>query len=50
MLRKIYYIFGIGVILAYTTSSWLGWEIFNSGKYRSTLGIPFISSGYRGGK
>ena len=50
MIRKIYYIFGIGVILAYTTASWLGWEIFNAGKYRSTLGVPFISSGYRGGK
>ncbi len=50
MLRKIYYIFGVGVILTYTTASWFGWEIFNSGNYRSTLGVPFISSGYRGGK
>ena len=50
MLRKIYYLFGIGVILAYSGASLLGWEFLNSGKYRSVLGVPFISSGYRGGK
>ncbi len=50
MFRKLYYVMGIGVILMYTTSSWLGWEFWNSGKYRSFIGVPFISSGYRGGK
>jgi hypothetical protein len=50
MLRKIYYALGIGVILLYTTSSWLGWEFWNSGQSRSIIGVPFISTGYRGGK
>ncbi|MEZ5307257.1 MAG: hypothetical protein R2684_08950 [Pyrinomonadaceae bacterium] len=50
MLRKLYYLFAIGVIGAYMTASYFGWEIFNSGQYRSTLGVPFISTGYRGGK
>ncbi len=34
----------------YTTSSWLGWEFANSGKSRSFLGVPFIYTGFRGGK
>ncbi|NNE98795.1 MAG: hypothetical protein HKN25_07220 [Pyrinomonadaceae bacterium] len=50
MLRKLYYAAGILVILSYATSAWLGWEFLNSGRYRSFLGVPFISSGYRGGK
>ncbi|MDQ3634766.1 MAG: hypothetical protein ACR2MD_13985 [Aridibacter sp.] len=50
MLRKLYYAMGIGVILLYTTSSWLGWEFLNSGRNRSIIGVPFISTGYRGGK
>lgn len=40
---------GIGVILMYTTSSWLGWEFWNSGKNRSFIGVP-IATGFRGGK
>jgi hypothetical protein len=50
MLRKIYLAFGVGVLLLYTTSSWLGWEFLNSGQNRSFIGVPFISTGYRGGK
>ena len=50
MLRKLYYALGIVVILGYTASTWLGWELLNSGRYRSFTGVPFISSGYRGGK
>ena len=50
MFRKLYYAMGIGAILLYSTSSWLGWEFWNSGKNRSFLGVPFVSSGYRGGK
>ena len=50
MLRKLYYLIGIGAILFYTTSSWLGWELFNSGRNRSFIGVPFVSTGYRGGK
>ncbi len=50
MLRKIYYAFGIGVIVVYAASAWFGWEFANSGKNRSFIGVPFISSGYRGGK
>ena len=50
MFRKLYYLFGIGVILIYATSSWMGWEFANSGKNRSFLGVPFIYTGFRGGK
>ncbi|MCO6511299.1 MAG: hypothetical protein J5I65_10965 [Aridibacter famidurans] len=50
MLRKIYYAFALGVILLYSTSAWLGWEFWNAGQSRSFLGVPFIYTGYRGGK
>lgn len=50
MFRKLYYAFAIGVILLYSTSAWLGWEFWNSGRMRSFLGVPFIYSSYRGGK
>lgn len=49
MLRKLYVGFGIGVILIYLTTSWFGLEIANSGR-KSTLGVPFIYTGFRGGK
>ena len=50
MLRTLFLIFGIGVVLIYGVSAFLGWEFANSGR-RSTFGVPFIySGGYRGGK
>jgi hypothetical protein len=49
MLRVLFVIFGMGVILFYITSSWFGWEIANSGT-KSRLGVPFIYTGFRGGK
>jgi len=50
MLKKLYLAFGIGVILLYSMSSFLGWEFAGSGS-RSFIGIPFVTSGgFRGGK
>lgn len=49
MLKKLYLVFGSGVILTYLTFAWLGWELIASGQ-RTVFGrVPFIS-GYRGGK
>ncbi len=49
MLKKLYLIFGIGVLLAYGAAAWFGWELANSGR-QSRLGVPFIYTGFRGGK
>jgi len=49
MLKIAYLIFGCFVVIAYTTAAWLGWEIANSGS-KSRLGVPFIYTGFRGGK
>jgi len=49
MLKKLYMVFGIGVLVLYVASSWFGWEVANSGS-RSRLGVPFFYSGFRGGK
>jgi len=49
MLKTLYAIFAIGVLLAYSASAWFGWELANSGS-RSRLGMPFIYTGFRGGK
>jgi hypothetical protein len=49
MLKKLYIVFGLGVLLAYSAASWLGVELANSGS-RSRLGVPFIYTGFRGGK
>jgi hypothetical protein len=49
MLKKLYLALGLGVVLIYGTASWFGWELANSGK-NSRLGVPFIYSGFRGGK
>lgn len=49
MLKKLYLILGLGVVLLYTTTAWFGWEVANSGS-RSRLGVPFIYTGFRGGK
>ena len=50
MFRTIFLIFGIGVVLAYSSASWFGWEFANSGS-NSRLGMPFIyGGGFRGGK
>jgi hypothetical protein len=49
MFKILYLIFGTGVLLLYATSAWFGWEVANSGS-KSRLGVPFIYSGFRGGK
>jgi len=49
MWKALFLIFGGGVLLFYVTSSFLGWELANSGS-RSRLGTPFFYSGFRGGK
>lgn len=49
MLKAIYMIFGIAVLVAYASAAWFGWELANSGS-RSRLGVPFIYTGFRGGK
>ncbi len=50
MIKKtIYVILGTGIILFYLASSWFGWEIANSGS-NSRFGMPFIYTGFRGGK
>jgi hypothetical protein len=50
MFRAIFLILGMGVVLLYATSSFLGWEFANAGS-RSVVGVPFIySGGFRGGK
>jgi hypothetical protein len=49
MLKKLYMAFGIGVLGLYAVSSFLGWELANSGS-KSRLGVPFFYSGFRGGK
>ena len=50
MLKKLYLAFGIGVIVLYSMSSFLGWEFASSGS-RSLIGVPFVTSGgFRGGK
>ena len=49
MLKTIYLIFGIAVLVAYSSAAWFGWELANAGN-RSRLGVPFIYTGFRGGK
>ncbi len=49
MLKKLYMVFGIGVLGMYSIASWFGWELANSGS-KSRLGTPFFYSGFRGGK
>jgi hypothetical protein len=49
MLKKLYLLFGIGVLVLYAMSAWMGWEFANSGS-RSRIGMPFVYGGFRGGK
>jgi hypothetical protein len=50
MIKKALFLtFGGGIILFYLLSSSLGWEFANSGS-RSRFGMPFIYTGFRGGK
>jgi len=49
MLKKLYMVLGVGVLLAYSSAAWFGWELANSGS-KSRLGVPFFYSGFRGGK
>jgi hypothetical protein len=49
MLKKLYFVLGIGVVGLYAIGAWSGWELANSGSH-SRLGTPFFYSGFRGGK
>ncbi len=49
MLKKLYLGFGFGVLVFYSFASFAGMELANSGS-RSRLGVPFIYTGFRGGK
>ena len=49
MLKKLYLVFGMAVLALYASAGWFGWELANSGS-RSRLGVPFIYTGFRGGK
>lgn len=50
MVKKVLYMmFGGAVLFFYASAAWLGWEIANAGS-KSRLGVPFIYSGFRGGK
>lgn len=49
MLKKLYFVFGMAVLAFYASAAWFGWELANSGS-RSRLGVPFIYTGFRGGK
>jgi hypothetical protein len=49
MLKVLYVIFGGAVVMTYATAAWFGWELANSGN-NSRLGVPFIYTGFRGGK
>jgi hypothetical protein len=49
MMKALYMVFAIGVLLTYMTAAWFGWELANSGSH-SRLGVPFIYTGFRGGK
>ncbi len=49
MKKILYTIFACAVIVAYAASAWFGWEMANSGS-KSRLGVPFIYTGFRGGK
>jgi hypothetical protein len=49
MFKKLYMLFAILILVGYAASAWFGWELANSGS-RSRLGMPFIYTGFRGGK
>lgn len=49
MFKILTLLFGTAVVLLYATAAWFGWEIANAGS-KSRLGVPFIYSGFRGGK
>lgn len=49
MFKVLYMLFAGGVLVAYSTAAWFGWELANSGR-NSRLGVPFIYTGFRGGK
>lgn len=49
MIKKLYLTLAMGVVLLYGAASWFGWELANSGN-KSRLGVPFIYTGFRGGK
>ena len=48
-MKTLYVVFAGAVLLFYASASWFGWEIANSGSH-SRLGVPFIYTGFHGGK
>lgn len=57
MLKKIYVIFGAGVIVFYSTAAFMGWELLTPSRntlppeYRNNYrGFHFWHTGFRGGK
>lgn len=49
MFKVLYALFAVVVLGLYASGAWFGWELANSGS-RSRLGVPFIYTGFRGGK
>ena len=49
MFKKLYLVFGIGVLALYAVGTFFGWELANGGSH-SRLGVPFFYSGFHGGK
>ena len=49
MFKKLYLVIGLAIVLLYGAAAWYGWELANAGS-RSRLGVPFIYTGFRGGK
>ena len=49
MSKILYTLFAAAVVLGYGAATWFWWELANSGSH-SRLGVPFIYSGFRGGK
>jgi hypothetical protein len=51
MFKKLYLIFGLGVIALYVASSLMGWELMSNGSRSSFFGSPYVwGGGFRGGK
>jgi hypothetical protein len=50
MLRKLYMVFGVGVIGFYAFASMMGWELANSSDKPGRMGTPFFYTSFRGGK
>lgn len=49
MKKVLFVIFAACVLGGYALTVWMGWEMANAGS-KSRLGVPFIYTGFRGGK